>query len=285
MSLFHLNNKTTEQIMTLINRAIDFKNGCSRDFDKKVTIATLFFEPSTRTHYSFHMAAKKLGVEVIDFTPTQSSLQKGESFVDTIKTFESFGTDLLVIRDAKTNYYEDLEMIKIPIINAGDGSGNHPTQALLDLMTIYEQFGRFEGVKIAICGDIAHSRVARTNYQIMQKLGMEVIFCAPEHFQADYGVYKQLDEVIENIDVCMLLRVQNERHETAAYIENYNELYGLNQVRLAKLKNDAIIMHPAPFNMDVELTQDVLADARCKIFEQSKNGVYMRMAVIEDELK
>lgn len=284
MSLYHLNNKTTEEIMTLINRAIDFKNGCYRDFDRKVTVATFFFEPSTRTHYSFHMAAKQLGVEVIDFIPTHSSLQKGESFVDTIKTFESFGTDLLVIRHPETNYYNQLEMIRTPIINGGDGNGSHPTQALLDLMTIYEHYEQLKGLKVAICGDIAHSRVARSNYQIMRRLGMDVVFCAPDYLQADYGTYVPIDEVIDSIDVCMLLRVQNERHETENDIDNYNEQYGLNKRRLAKLKKEAIIMHPAPFNMDVELTQDVIDDARCKIFEQSKNGVFMRMAVIENEL-
>lgn len=285
MSLFHLANKEPEEIFSLIQRGLEFKNGAKCHYGGEKIIATLFFEPSTRTHYSFQVAAKRLGIEVIDFKADQSSLVKGETFIDTIKTFESFGTDIIVIRHPKREYYNQLTDITVPIVNGGDGSGNHPTQSLLDLMTIYEHFGSFQGLKIAICGDIAHSRVARTNYQIMTKLGMDVVFCAPEHLQADYGTYRHIDDVVGQVDIIMLLRMQIERHDAQLSIENYNELYGLNKQRLTKLRQEAIIMHPAPFNLNVELTGDVLQDARCKIFEQSKNGVYMRMAVIENELQ
>lgn len=284
-NLLNLQQLTNDQVKGLIKEALEFKIGTKEvDYNFKKIIGLLFFESSTRTHYSFDVAAKRLGVQTINFSPNTSSLNKGETFKDTIRTFESFGIDGLVIRSEINEYYKQLEDVHIPIINGGDGSGSHPTQALLDLVTIYEHFGKFSGLKVLIIGDIKHSRVARSNYEIMKRLDMDVKFVADPDLKDNYGEYVDIDDEISNVDILMLLRVQLERHEDEYATQAYNKQYGLNISRLEKLSKEAIILHPAPFNLGVELTEDVLEDDRCKIFEQSKNGVFLRMAVINNVL-
>lgn len=286
MNLFNLDDYTEKEILELITLAQEFKNGKREvDFKQKKIIANLFFEPSTRTHYSFDTAAKRLGCETINFVESNSATNKGESFYDTVKTFEAFGVDAMVIRHQENDYYRDLDNIKTPILNGGDGSGNHPTQSLLDLMTIYEEFGYFKGLKIVICGDIRHSRVARTNYQIMTKLGVDVKFVAPKEYQVDYGQYVELKDVISDVDVVMLLRVQRERHESEQQISEYNKRFGLNAENIKLIKDSGIIMHPAPFNRGVELTDEVVECDKSRIFKQIENGVYMRMGVIYNAIK
>lgn len=281
MSLYTLDKFQEKSILDLIKRANQFKNGLEVDYSKKI-VGNLFFEPSTRTHYSFDIAAKRLKMRTINFTQDNSSLLKGETFEDTVYTFDQYGLDALVIRHQKEEYYKELN-INTPIINAGDGSGNHPTQSLLDLMTIYNEFDKFKGLKILICGDIKHSRVAKTNIKVMKNLGMEVFLSAPKEFQDPSYEYCDLDEVIESVNIVMLLRVQFERHGTDFGVD-YIEKYQFNEQRLEKLKDDAIIMHPGPYNIDYEITNEVVHSQQSRIFEQVNNGMYMRMAVLEDEV-
>ncbi len=283
MNILKLSDLSKKEINDILDLAEEFKNGKKINFNHEITIANLFFEPSTRTHYSFDMAALKLGCNTINFDGANSSLKKGETLYDTIKTFEMFGVDALVIRATENEYYNKLiDNIKIPIINAGDGTGNHPSQSLLDLMTIREEFGKFEGLKIAIVGDIKHSRVAHSNIEIMKRLGMEVYISGPEEFREDEYEFKNLDDIIDSMDIIMLLRIQKERDAKLEKLtdKEYHNLYGLNKRRVEKMKNNAIIMHPAPFNRNIEIADDVVECSKSRIFKQVQNGVYVRMALI-----
>ena len=234
------------------------------------------------------MAEEKLDMKVINFNAQSSSLNKGESFYDTIKTFESFGIDLFVIRHSKTRYYDELKNISIPIINAGDGMGDHPTQSLLDLFTIYEEYGHFEGLKIAIVGDIKHSRVAHTNIEIMTRLGMECYTSGPKEYEEACYNHIPLDKAIKEMDIIMLLRIQNERLGSSEHLaisnDEYLKNYGLTMDKVNKMKDSAIIMHPAPFNRGVEIADDVVECSKSRIFKQMTNGVYIRMAVVKRSL-
>lgn len=283
--LLSMDMLTVDEIMDLVTRAIAIKNGDVQPFQENVYISNLFFENSTRTKKSFEMAQAKLGMKTIDFEVSTSSVNKGESLYDTCKTMEAIGCQALVIRHPENKYYEQLEGLNIPVINGGDGSGSHPTQCLLDLMTIYEKFGKFQGLNIIICGDILHSRVAKSNYQALTKLGANVRFVAPESYrEAELGAtYVEMDEVINDVDVCMLLRVQLERHteDDRDLIAIYHEQYGLTQARYDALKANAIVMHPAPVNRGVEITSHLVEAEKSVIFEQMTNGVYTRMAILE----
>ena len=283
--LLTLKDLSTERIVDLINYAIDIKKGLHISYDNK-KFASLFFENSTRTHYSFNVALMNLGIKVIDVDVTGSSVAKGETLYDTVKTFEALGVDGVVIRHSKDEYFKDLENINIPIFNGGDGKANHPTQSLLDLMTIYEEFGYFEGLKCCIIGDISHSRVAHTNIEVMERLGMDVYISGPEEYNDNSARYINIDKAIEECDVIMLLRVQFERHSEAMSItkEEYNIRYGLNINRVNKMKEKAIIMHPAPVNRGVEIADDVVECAKSRIIKQMTNGVYIRMAAISQVL-
>ena len=282
---------TDREVMGLIRRAGEFKQGAKWHPEERQYFATnLFFENSTRTHKSFEVAEKKLGLEVIEFEASRSSVQKGETLYDTVLTMSAIGVDVAVIRHGKENYYDELiqsKTIQCSIINGGDGSGQHPTQCLLDLMTIYEEFGGFEGLKVAIVGDITHSRVAKSNMQLLNRLGAEIYFSGPEEWydhQFDvYGQYVQLDEIVEKVDVMMLLRVQHERHDGKESFskEGYHLEYGLTNERATRLQKHAIIMHPAPVNRDVELADELVESLQSRIVAQMSNGVFMRMAILE----
>lgn len=283
--LLTLKDLKTEKILELIRYAIKLKKGFRISYpDKK--IATLFFENSTRTQYSFQCALMNLGIKVIDFDTQLSSIAKGESLYDTVRTFEALGVDGVVVRHSKDEYFKELENIQIPIFNGGDGKANHPTQSLLDLMTIYEEFGKFEGLKCCIVGDIAHSRVAHTNIEVMQRLGMEVYISGPEEYNDNSAQWIPLDEACKTMDVVMLLRVQFERHseKMKMTVEEYHEKYGMNQKRVDMMKENAIIMHPAPINRGVEIADEVAECKKSRIYKQMTNGVYIRMAVISDSL-
>ncbi|RRD94763.1 aspartate carbamoyltransferase catalytic subunit [Clostridiales bacterium COT073_COT-073] len=282
-NLYNLKSLSLDDILSILKRASEFKAGAVADFSGKI-IANLFFEPSTRTQNSFIMAEKKLHMQDINLNPVVSSLQKGESLYDTVKTFAAIGVDAVVIRATENEYYKQFEnKLQIPLINGGDGSGDHPTQSLLDLMTIQEEFGVFLGKKCLIVGDISHSRVANTNIEIMKRLGMEVYLAAPSVFQNQNYSYVDFDEVIGDMDVVMLLRVQHERHAEKYHTtsERYLQKYGLSKERNAKMKKDAIIMHPAPFNRGWEIDGDLCEGGKSRIFEQMSNGVFVRMAVLE----
>ena len=282
MNILNLDNFSSSEINEILDLAEEFNNGKEVDYKGKKVISNLFFEPSTRTHYSFDMAALRLGCRTQNFDAGNSSLKKGESLYDTVKTFESFGTDVIVIRHVDNEYYKQLEGIKAPILNAGDGTGNHPSQSLLDLLTIRQEFGKFEGLKVVIVGDIKHSRVAHTNFKVMKKLGMEVYTSGPLEYKEEGYNYIELEEILDKVDVVMLLRVQHERHENAMQEtkEEYHNMYGLNKERVARMKDNAIIMHPAPFNRGVEIADDVVECEKSRIFKQVQNGVYVRMAMI-----
>ena len=287
--LLSMDDLSQDEIMALIDRALMIKQGDVTPFADRLYVSNLFFENSTRTKKSFEMAQAKLGMHTIDFEVSTSSVNKGESLYDTCKTMEAIGCDALVIRHPQNEYYKELEGLNIPVINGGDGSGSHPSQSLLDLLTIYERFGKFEGLKVIIVGDILHSRVAKSNFQALTKLGAQVKFVAPAEYQ-DHNIpveYVEMDEVIDQVDVCMLLRVQLERHvyNHEDIQAEYNQKYGMNPERYARLKEDAIIMHPAPINRGVEITSELVEADKSVIFQQMTNGVYMRMSILQTVLE
>lgn len=282
-----------QEVMGLVRRGQEFKRGAKWTPEKDQYFATnLFFENSTRTHKSFEVAEKKLGLEVIEFDAGHSSVQKGETLYDTVLTMSALGVDVAVIRHGDENYYDQLiqsKTIHCAIVNGGDGSGQHPSQCLLDLMTIHEEFGHFDGLKVAIVGDITHSRVAKSNMQMLKRLGAEVFFSGPQEWYDPsfdvYGQYVPLDDLVSQVDVVMMLRVQHERHqakdEENFTKERYHQQYGLTVERAKKMKKTAIIMHPAPVNRDVELADSLVEGLQSRIVTQMTNGVYVRMAILE----
>lgn len=283
--LLTLKELKTERIISLIEKAIEMKKGTDIKYPGK-KVATLFFENSTRTHYSFQCALVNLGIQVLQCDVSRSSVSKGESLYDTVKTFESLGVDGVVIRSSQDEYFKELKNINIPIFNGGDGKANHPTQSLLDLMTIYEEYGKFEGLKCCIVGDIVHSRVAHTNIEIMERLGMEVYISGPEEFNDNSAKWIPFEEAVKEMDVIMLLRVQFERHTSGMQmsVEEYHEKYGLSLEKVSQMKEHAIIMHPAPVNRGVEIADDVVECEKSRIFKQMTNGVFIRMAVISEAM-
>lgn len=288
-NLLTMSDLTSQEIYQLIDRARQLKKAPADELAKNIYVSNLFFENSTRTKLSFEVAQRKLGMQVIPFEVTQSSVTKGESLYDTCETLASIGVNLLVIRHPQCAYYQQLQNLSIPIINGGDGAGHHPSQCLLDLMTIYEEFGRFKGLNIVIVGDIKNSRVANSNADTFKRLGMKVKLVSPKDWQLEgLGEYVKLDEVIDKIDVAMFLRVQHERHEVvdsqfSKY--EYHKKYGLDQRRYNKLASHAIIMHPAPVNRDVEIASELVEAPKSRIFKQMTNGMFMRQAIIEFILK
>jgi aspartate carbamoyltransferase catalytic subunit len=282
-NLFSLADLSIPEVNKILSRAEAFLNGATSRAAEDKVIASLFFEPSTRTQQSFSMAAYRMGAKVLTFNADNSSMQKGETFYDTVKTFEQIGSDALIIRHKENEYYKQLTGVKVPILSGGDGTGNHPTQSLLDLLTIRQEFGRFEGLKICIVGDILHSRVAHTNMEIMRRLGMEVYTSGPEEFREEGCDFIEFTKAAETMDILMLLRIQHERLEGSMQMtpDAYNREFGLNAARAAQMKDNAIIMHPAPFNRGVEIDDDMVEGPRSRIFKQIRNGVFIRMAVIE----
>ncbi|MDR9852970.1 aspartate carbamoyltransferase catalytic subunit [Paenibacillus sp. VCA1] len=251
-------------------------------------VANMFFENSTRTRFSFEMAEKRLGAQVLNFAAAASSVEKGESIYDTVKTLESMGIDAGVIRLKPVGVLQELAgKISVPLINAGDGNNEHPTQALLDLLTMKRKFGTLQGLSVSIIGDVSHSRVARSDLWALRKFGAEVKFCAPPNMQApELDVpYVSIEEALKS-DVVMMLRVQLERHETGMLgsAEEYRKQYGLTEERAAKLSKHTLIMHPAPVNRNVEIDDAVVECEQSAIFTQMSNGVPVRMAVMERAL-
>lgn len=288
---------SNDELLELLRQARRFKNGTAswKAPENQTFAANLFFENSTRTHNSFHIAERKMGLDVVEFNVQESSVSKGETLYDTILTLDALGVEVCVIRSGVANYYEELidsENIHCAIVNGGDGSGQHPSQCLLDLMTIQEEFGDFSNLQIGIAGDIAHSRVARSNAQMLSKLGARVFFSGPEKWYNpdfdQYGSWKPIDELVETVDVMMLLRVQHERmtsEDNSSFSkEEYHEQYGLTLARAERMKKNAIIMHPAPVNRDVELADALVEAPQSRIVKQMANGVYARMAILESVL-
>ena len=287
-SLLRIRDLSKEEIMGILKDAQLF--GVSHkdwQLPERKLIANLFFEPSTRTHFSFASAEHQLGCMVENFSAQGSSVEKGETLYDTVRTFESIGYEAVVIRHPLDEYFRDLENIGIPIINAGDGAGNHPTQCLLDLLTIYQEFQTFKGIKMAIIGDISHSRVAASNKEAMELLGGECVFSGPKQWQREGYPFMEVDEAVAWADVVMMLRIQHERHASAMKMskEEYLQRYGLTKERAARMKPHAIIMHPAPVNRNVEIDTDLVEAKNSRIFKQMSNGVLVRKAVVKRAFK
>lgn len=253
------------------------------------TVVNLFFEPSTRTRTSFELAAKRLSADVMSISGSGSSLSKGETILDTIRTLESLKVDILVIRHAAAGVPHLIARhAQASVINAGDGSHEHPTQALLDLFTIQEKLGRIEGLKVSIIGDIAHSRVARSNIWGLTKLGARVTVCGPPTLipasieSLGVRVTYRLEEAIRGADVLMLLRIQHERQEATLVpsVREYRLRYGIDRERLAQAKPTVLVMHPGPIHRGVELDSDVADGPASVILDQVANGLAVRMAVL-----
>ncbi|HZO57027.1 MAG TPA: aspartate carbamoyltransferase catalytic subunit [Bryobacteraceae bacterium] len=254
-------------------------------------VVLLFFESSTRTRTSFEIAAKRLGADSVSISVAASSVSKGESLVDTLNTLAAMKPDAIVMRHAASGAPHFLARhLPIPIINAGDGTHEHPTQALLDAMTILDHRQSLEGLKVAIIGDIAHSRVARSNVHLLAKFGAEVVLCGPPTLLPDelgrlakgVKLTYRMNDAIRNADVIMMLRVQLERQfETTFPAGEYFGFYGLRQEHIALAKPDVMVMHPGPINRGRELSSEVADSQQSVILNQVENGVFVRMAVLE----
>lgn len=253
------------------------------------TVATVFFEPSTRTRLSFERAARALSADVMSFTPATSSLSKGESLKDTVLTLEAMGADLMVVRHRSVGApWRVAEWVQRPVINGGDGAHQHPTQALLDALTLRRRFGDLDGLRIAIVGDIRHSRVARSDLHAFSTLGASVTLVAPPLLQpidvTDWPctVASDLDDILPEVDVVSLLRIQLERARGNAFpsLPEYVARYGLSRSRFAALGPDAVVLHPGPMNRGVEIDSEVADDPRTLVLDQVRLGVAARMAVL-----
>jgi aspartate carbamoyltransferase catalytic subunit len=255
-------------------------------------IVNLFFEASTRTRTSFEIAAKRLGADAISITATGSSVSKGESLVDTLNTLGAMHPDAIVMRHAASGapHFLARHLVETPIINAGDGTHEHPTQALLDARTILDRRPTLEGLRVAIIGDIAHSRVARSNMYLLSKFGAQIVLCGPatllppELAQLAPGITltHKIEDAIRGADVIMMLRVQLERqHEPGFSANEYFQFYGLRLEHMSLAKPDAIVMHPGPINRGREISSEVADSQRSVILNQVENGIAVRMAVLE----
>jgi len=252
-------------------------------------VVNLFFEASTRTRFSFETAEKWLSADSLNFAAKGSSVEKGESLLDTARNLQAMSPDLIVIRHGSPGVPHFLARhLKAGVVNAGDGAHEHPTQALLDALTIRQRLGRVEGLRVAICGDIAHSRVVRSNIWLLTKMGSKVVVCGPPTLLPEriaamgVEVTTDFDEALEGADVVMMLRMQLERQGMSLFpsIREYFRLYGLDAKRLARAKPGAIVMHPGPMNRGVEIASDIADSDRSVILEQVANGVAVRMAVL-----
>lgn len=295
--LLGLEPLTTAQIETVLDVARPMKNLFTRSI-KKVpalrgkTVALVFFEPSTRTRGSFELAAKRLSADTLNFTASTSSVTKGESLIDTAKTYEAMKVDFMVVRHAASGAPELIaRAVKARVINAGDGSHEHPTQGLLDIFTIREKKKKIEGLNVVILGDILHSRVARSNLWGLTKLGAKVTVCGPatlipaglkEVFGAAVSVSTDLDEALQDADVVNVLRLQRERQQGDYFptVREYTELFGLTTERLKKAKPDCLVLHPGPMNRGIEISSEVADGPQSQILEQVTNGIAVRMAVL-----
>ncbi len=253
------------------------------------TIINLFFEPSTRTRTSFEIAGKRLSADVVNFSPSSSSLSKSESILDTAKTLDAMDPDLVVVRHAVAGVPKRIaDELDAPVVNAGDGAHEHPTQALLDLLTVREEKGHIDGLTVTIIGDITHSRVARSNIYAFLKMGAEVRVAAPPTMipprVETLGVkpFGSLREALNGADVVMALRIQSERLAGAYFpsVREYAATFGLDRSKLRFAKDDAIVMHPGPVNRGVELAYDLADHRPSVILDQVRNGVALRMAVL-----
>jgi aspartate carbamoyltransferase catalytic subunit len=289
-----IKNLTPEDIQLIFKTADSFKEVINRPIKKvptlrDITIANIFFENSTRTRLSFELAEKRLSADVVNFSASGSSVKKGETLIDTVNNILSMKVDMVVMRHSSPGAAEFLsKKVNARIINAGDGTHEHPTQALLDAYSIREKLGSVEGKKVVIVGDILHSRVALSNIYCLQKLGAEVMVCGPTtlipKYIGDLGVKvsHNLIEALEWCDVANMLRIQLERQDIKYFpsLREYSQQFGLNKEILNSLSKEIVVMHPGPINRGVEITSDVADSKQSIILQQVENGVAIRMAVI-----
>jgi aspartate carbamoyltransferase catalytic subunit len=276
--------ETADRFKEVLNRPIK-KVPSLRD----ITIANVFFENSTRTRLSFELAEKRLSADTLNFSSAQSSVKKGETLLDTVNNILAMKVDMIVMRHASAGAPHFLSRhIKAAIVNAGDGTHEHPTQALLDAYSIREKLGKIEGVKVAIIGDISHSRVALSNIFALKKLGAEVMVCGPKtlipKYMGSLGILMEHDvrKALAWCDVANVLRIQLERQQgkNIPSLREYTLYFGINQAMLAELDKEIVIMHPGPINRGIELTSDVADSKHAIILQQVENGVAVRMAVL-----
>ncbi|MBE0492173.1 MAG: aspartate carbamoyltransferase catalytic subunit [Sulfurospirillum sp.] len=275
---------TTQEIKALFERAEVFSDEKQRDILAGKMIITIFFENSTRTRSSFEVAAKRLGAQVVSLDVSRSSSSKGETLFDTAANLDAMGPDAIVVRHKNAGVPHILaNYVHCPILNGGDGSHAHPTQALLDLLTITRYFPDPTGKKIAIVGDIKNSRVANSNIELLTRFGLEVILVAPPHFlpETNLPTSHNIKEVIGEVDIIMSLRTQTERHQNQIYgsLKDYALDFCITKELVGE--RDIILLHPGPVHRNVDIDDAMLRDSRCKILEQVKNGVILRMAVLE----
>lgn len=295
--LLNLESLSPKEIELILNTAIPFKRLFTQSI-KKVptlrgkTVAFLFYEPSTRTRTSFELAAKRLAADTLDLAVPLSSVQKGESLLDTGKTLEAMKVDFIVIRHSENGAPELLaKNLKVHVVNAGDGTHEHPTQGLLDLFTLREKKKKIKGLKVVILGDILHSRVARSNLWGLTKMGARVTLCGPksllpEEIKGAFGksvrIEYDLKKALEDADAINVLRIQKERQSQGFIpsLTEYIERYGLHQNKISWLKKDCIVLHPGPMNRGIEIDSPVADGERSVILEQVTNGIAIRMAVL-----
>ena len=292
--LLGLEELSAEEITMILDTAEAMKQAVAGG-RKKLSLLTgktcvnMFFENSTRTRTSFALAARRLGADTIDFSSATSSLSKGETIIDTAKNIEAMGTDIVVVRHRTPGSPQLLAAnLDSSVINAGDGPHEHPTQGLLDIMTIRERRGSFDGLTVALVGDIAHSRTARSNIWGLKKLGAHVIVCGPSTLvsprwaEIDVEYSYSLDDILPRVDVLNLLRIQFERQFARPFpsVREYAHLYAMDQQRMSRAKPDILVMAPGPINRGVEVTPDVADGSHSAILEQVANGVAVRMAVL-----
>ena len=292
--LLGLEYLSKEEIELILNTAESFKEVSTREI-KKVpalrgkTVVNLFYEPSTRTRVSFEVAAKRLSADVINISTETSSVKKGETLIDTGKNIEALKADIVVMRHGSSGAANILARnLSIGVVNAGDGWHEHPTQALLDIFTLKEKLGRIEGLKVSIIGDIAHSRVARSNIWALVKLGAKVSVCAPPILippgieKMGAKVTNDIDQALKDADAVNVLRMQFERDETNAFPKQleYFKKFGITSERLSKAKKGIVVMHPGPINRGIEMSSQVADGSNSVILEQVTNGIAVRMAVL-----
>jgi len=293
-NLLGLRGLSQEEILEILDAGRSFREVLERPIKKVptlqgTTVVNLFFESSTRTRISFELAERRLSADVVNFAAGGSSVSKGETLKDTARNIEAMKTDVVVIRHSSTGAAHFLSrLLKSPVINAGDGINEHPTQGLLDMFTMREKLGELKGLQVCIVGDIQHSRVARSNIFGLKKLGAEVAVCGPKtlipSYLEQFGVktFYDIDEAIQWADVLNVLRIQLEREAGGDFpsIREYRLYWGINRSRLEKSKKSIVIMHPGPINRGVELDADIADGSTSLILDQVTNGVAIRMAVL-----
>jgi len=295
--LLGIRNLSAAEIVGILDTAENFREINQREI-KKVptlrgkTIINLFFEASTRTRTSFELAAKRLSADAVNISISSSAVTKGETLIDTALNLDAMSPDCIVVRHSSAGVPHQLAKVsRAAIVNAGDGANEHPTQALLDAMTIREHKKKIEGLNVAIIGDILHSRVARSNIHLLTKLGATIKVAGPKTLvpndfqylvEKDLFVSNSVEEAIEEADVVMILRIQRERQDSAYFptLREYAIHYGLTQERLDLAKSDAIVLHPGPMNRGIEIASEVADSSRSLILDQVKYGVAVRMAVL-----